>query len=100
MRSNQVPLNRLEGLGIFSLMARALALPPPESEALEHRDTRATRTPAEASPRRRGLFERLDHWLWTLRQRDIEAYLAKATDVYDLEARIRALERNVPYPYY
>jgi hypothetical protein len=45
-------------------------------------------------------LERLDHWFWRQQQRAVEAYLAKATDVYDLEARIRALERNVPHPYY
>ena len=50
--------------------------------------------------RRRGFLERLDHWFWAQQQRDLEAYLAKATDVYDLEARIRAIERNTSIPYY
>ena len=48
----------------------------------------------------RNWLDRLDHWLWALQQRDVEAYLAKAIDVYDLEARVRMLERNVPHPYY
>ena len=40
------------------------------------------------------IFEQLGHWLNTLRQRDVEAYLGKATDIHDLEARMRARERS------
>jgi hypothetical protein len=100
MRSNQLSLNKLGGVGILSLTANPVAHRPPACEALEGRDTRTTQAPAGAKPKWRGVFERLDHWLWSLRQRDIEAYLAKATDVCDLEARLRALERNGFYPYY
>jgi hypothetical protein len=39
--------------------------------------------------RRRSLFDRLDAWLWTARQRDLEHALAGATDVADLESRLR-----------
>jgi hypothetical protein len=48
----------------------------------------------------RGLFERFDAWLWDQERRSREAYLAKSTDVYDLEARIRDLERGVICRYY
>ena len=95
MQTGQHSMKRAGELGIFSLMASALALPPAKCEALERRDARAAQGPVEASPRRHGLFDRLNQWLWTRQQRDIEAYLAKATDIYDLEARIRMLERNV-----
>jgi len=99
MRTNELSLNKLRGLGIFSLIAEALALPPPGSEAIAFRDTRATQVPAE--PRlRRGFLDRLDHWFWSGHQRNVEAYLARATNVHDLEARIRALERSVPHPYF
>jgi len=40
------------------------------------------------------LFANLDRWLWKQHQRETEAWLAQATDVHDLEARIRHLERN------
>ena len=43
------------------------------------------------------IFEQLGNWLTTLRQRDLEAYLAKATDIHDLEARMRARERSSFY---
>ena len=43
------------------------------------------------------VFQQLGHWLNTLRQRDLEAYLAAATDINDLEARMRARERSSFY---
>jgi hypothetical protein len=55
---------------------------------------------AKTPVHRRGLLERLEYWFWAQQQRDLEAYLAKATDVYDLEARIHAVERNKSIPYY
>lgn len=100
MRTSRLAVNDLGGLGIFALMSKALTLPPPESETLERRNASANRIPANVPRRRRGLLERLDHWFWRQQQRGVEAYLAKATDVFDLEARMRALERNVPHRYY
>ena len=41
----------------------------------------------------RGLFDRLDQWLWRQAQREREAYLSGARDIYELEERIRRLER-------
>jgi Protein of unknown function (DUF3563) len=99
MRSNQLSPNVLDGLGIFALMARALRVPPPESETLGARGACANVDPGKAPVRRRSLLERLDHWFWVQQQREVEAYLGKATDVYDLEARIRALDRKAPYPF-
>jgi hypothetical protein len=43
--------------------------------------------------RRRGWLERLDLWFGRARQRDIESYLARSHDVFELERRIRDLER-------
>jgi len=40
------------------------------------------------------LFANLDRWLWKQHQRETEAWLSQATDIHDLEARIRHLERN------
>lgn len=57
------------------------------------------RTVAEAAPRTRFL-DRLDAWFWRQAQREQEAYLAKSRDVFDLERRIRALERGEITPYY
>jgi len=100
MRPNQLSMNDPAGLGLFPLIAKALMSPPSKSEAIERQDAVAKRTPAKAPERRRGLLERLEHWFWTQQQRDMEAYLAKASDVYDLEARIREIDRNGFHPYY
>lgn len=43
---------------------------------------------------RLGLMERFDAWMWKQEVRSREAYLAQAKDVYDLEARLRSLERR------
>ena len=49
--------------------------------------------PPAPPTRRRGWLERLDLWLNRVRQRDIESYLAQSHDVFELERRIRELER-------
>ena len=100
MRTNQLSLNKVGGLDALSLIAKALALPPPKSGALERPDTRAAQGPTEVPARRHGPVEQLAHWFRNRQQRDVEARPARATDVYDLEARIRTLERNDPHPYY
>jgi hypothetical protein len=41
------------------------------------------------------LFERLDAWFWRKRQSAQEAYLAQSADVFEVERRMRALERGV-----
>jgi hypothetical protein len=46
------------------------------------------------------LMERFDRWLWNQHVRDREAYLADAKDIYELEERIRQLDRSVSGRYY
>ena len=36
----------------------------------------------------------VDNWFYRQRAKELEAYLAKASDVYDLEHRIRRLQRD------
>jgi hypothetical protein len=40
------------------------------------------------------MFEALDRWLWKQRMRETEAWLAQSQDRFELEARIRELERR------
>jgi len=40
------------------------------------------------------MFAALDRWLWKQRMRETEAWLAQSKDVFELEARIRELERG------
>jgi hypothetical protein len=45
----------------------------------------------QASP---GLIERLDAWLYLRRQRALERYLATSVDAFQLETRMRNLDRT------
>lgn len=49
---------------------------------------------------RSGLLARIDAWFWRQRQRTVEAYLAQSQDVFEVERRIRDLERNIGSRYY
>jgi len=57
--------------------------------------TYSARTSAPRPPRK--WLERLDDWLARQRQREREAYLGEAKDIFDLEQRIRRLERSRYY---
>ncbi len=46
------------------------------------------------------LFGRIEQWLWRARQRELERALTTATDVADVEARLRARERQLLQRYY
>jgi hypothetical protein len=39
------------------------------------------------------MFAALDKWLWKQRVRETEAWLAQSKDLFELEARIRELDR-------
>lgn len=49
---------------------------------------------------RRGWLDRLDAWFWRLEQKERETYLARSRDVFDLERRIDALDREAVTRYY
>lgn len=85
---------------LFAVMASALTLQPLGREPFEHRDRAPEARAAEGPPPRRGLLDRLDRWFWDQEQRAREAYLAESTDIYDLEVRMRHLERGSPGRYY
>jgi len=69
--------------GIFTLLATLM------HGALSKR-------PESASPKP-GMLERFDRWAARRQQRDREAYLEGSRDIFELERRIRELERR---PYY
>jgi len=61
---------------------------------------RATTVNKAASPKRRGWLSMLDAWFCRQRQNARDAYLAQARDVFEVERRIRHLERNIGSRYY
>jgi hypothetical protein len=99
MQTNRLTLRDAGGLDIFVLLAKALA-PASADFYGSASPVPAPTGPALAKVRRRGLLERIGHWLAAQQRRDIEAYLARSADVYDLEARIRKIDRNGFHPYY
>ncbi|MEO8741102.1 MAG: hypothetical protein ABI537_15540 [Casimicrobiaceae bacterium] len=46
------------------------------------------------------LFERLDRWVYRQQQRDREVWLSGSQDMFEIEERIRYLERAVGGRYY
>jgi len=66
----------------------------------------ATRKPAKgtnrdsASARPLTLLQRLDRWFWRQQVREREAYLAQSQDIFELEERMRGLERGLGSRYY
>jgi len=55
---------------------------------------------ASALGPRRSWLDALDTWFWKQRQRAREAYLAQSQDVFEVERRLRELERGVGSRYY
>jgi hypothetical protein len=77
--------------GAWAKLARASVFGPRRRDSAglaAKRRPRAANTPAG------GLLARLDAWFWRQAQRDREAYLARASDIFELEHRIRRLERE------
>ena len=81
---------------IFGHLFTAIAgIPPvPQQRRGEARGVAPTPQPAMQRARGATLLDRLDAWFWRRMQKDREAYLARASDVFDLERRIDAIERG------
>ena len=75
---------------VVSLTADALTGNPKPAPGQDHPNVRSPLS----------LFARLEQWLWKARQRDVERALTTATDVADVEARLRARERQLLQRYY
>ena len=89
MKATNFPMD--DDRGIVSLMIHLfhVALMPSAREAWE-----GPAVPVAPKP---GWFERFDRWASAARQRDRERFLAESQDVFELERRLKDLERR---PYY
>jgi hypothetical protein len=102
-RSTLDNLNVLALMANAPLMANALLTANALAAGTPGQEMDAQTHPAPEAPEgerdepKRGLLDRIDHWFWTLEQRALEARLADATDIYDLELRIREIERGAPW---
>jgi hypothetical protein len=81
--------------GAWAKLTHALIFDPlrregePENRPAQSADTRSS-----------GILERIDRWFWRKQMRDRETYLAGAQDIFELEERIRRLERSGGSRYY
>jgi len=81
--------------GAWTRLTHALIFDPLRRDSgPENQPARITKTPPG------GIFERIDRWFWRQHMRDREAYLAGAQDIFELERRMRRLERSVGSRYY
>jgi hypothetical protein len=78
--------------GAWAKLTHALIFDPLRREG---RPENSPTRPAGTRPV--GIFERIDRWFWRQHMRDREAYLAGAQDIFELEERIRRLERGSRY---
>ena len=69
----------------------------PDAMTGRERDPRRAKASRPRSP---GFFERIDRWFWRQALRDREKYLAGSQDVFELEDRIRRLDRAIGSRYY
>ena len=72
----------------------------PAARGAKPRGSARRSAPRSVREPRSSWLDRLDAWFWRREQKAREAYLARSTDVFDLERRIRDLERRPIARYY
>jgi hypothetical protein len=87
MKPTNFPLQEPGLTDAWTRLAHALAFHPRPRDFEPHQ---ASGKPAERKP---GFFERLDRWLWRQETKQREAWLAQSKDIFELEQRMRMLER-------
>jgi hypothetical protein len=100
MRTYPLSLHRFPGHALFGPAVGMPSFLPSAGAALARTDADRAQRAAELPERQRGWLARLDDWCRAQQRRDVEAYLAQSTDVYDLEVRMRTLDRSAFHPYY
>jgi hypothetical protein len=94
MRGNQSPSLALHRAA--DVLGDALSIPSARSAP-----TRPSIYAHKRVPRTRGgLLARIDSWFWRQQQRAVEAYLAQSQDVFEVERRMRDLERTIGSRFY
>jgi Protein of unknown function (DUF3563) len=89
MRTNDTPLYDNSLAGILAKLTHGILR---DANERAHEGSNNASAPGDASSRRGSWVTRLDTWLWKQDMNRREAYLARSTDVFDLERRLRRLE--------
>jgi hypothetical protein len=81
--TNFLPNNNWSLIDAWAKLGIALAFPAPLA------DTPVPKVKAD----RPGILERIDRWFWRQEMNEREAWLAQSQDIFELERRMRMLER-------
>ncbi len=76
------------GVSLFDLVAEGLSFRSPKPDAFQ------TIEPKLAPKIRRSLSDRIDDWFWNQHRKAVEARLAQAKDLIELERLTKALDRG------
>ena len=92
MRTNDPPLYDSSLTGILARLTHGIL--QDANERAQKDSIVPSSTFASTVSRPRGWLDRLDTWFWKQEMKSREAFLAQSTDIFDLEQRMRRLERG------
>ena len=92
MRINNSHLYDNSLAGILARLAHGIL--QDANERVQERSASPVNAPAYAPGRSLGWLDRLDTWFWKQDMKSRDAFLAQSTDIFDLEQRMRCLERG------
>jgi len=92
MRTNDPSLYDNSLTGILARLTHGIL--QDANERAQKDSTVPSSTFASTVSRPRGWLDRLDTWFWKQEMKSREAFLAQSTDIFDLEQRMRRLERG------
>ena len=92
MRTNDPPLYDNSLTGILARLTHGIL--QDASERAQKDSAAPASTFANTASKPRGWLDRLDTWFWKQEMKSREAFLARSTDIFDLEERMRRLERG------
>jgi hypothetical protein len=91
MRTNNPPLYDNSLTGILARLTHGILRDA--NDRAQEESARANSV-ADSVGKPRSLLGRLDTWFWKQEMKRHEAFLAQSTDIFDLERRMRLLERG------
>jgi len=92
MRTNDPPLYDNSLTGILARLTHGILQ---DANERARKDSAAPASAfADTVSKRRRWLDRLDTWFWKQEMKSREAFLARSTDIFDLEQRMRRLERG------
>jgi hypothetical protein len=93
MRTHSEPLYDGSLIGVMSRLTHGILFDA--NARAERESVRSDAQPAIASRKKQpSWLDRLDHWFWKQEMKSREAFLAKSIDIFDLEQRMRCIERG------